>query len=74
MARDIAVVIPFFQREAGILRRAVESIARQRDVDLRRVTVLIVDDCSPQRPFVDLDGNWEPLNVRVIERPVNGLP
>ncbi|MCS6945215.1 MAG: glycosyltransferase family 2 protein [Sutterellaceae bacterium] len=74
MARDIAVVIPFFQREAGILRRAVESIAKQRDVDLRRVTALIVDDCSPQRPSADLDGHWEPLEVRLIKRPVNGGP
>ena len=42
----IAVVIPYFQREPGILRRALASIAAQRDLPLP-VHVLVVDDASP---------------------------
>ncbi|MEM0984890.1 MAG: glycosyltransferase family 2 protein [Pseudomonadota bacterium] len=39
-----AVIIPYFQREAGILRRAVGSIADQSNSDWR---IVIVDDQSP---------------------------
>jgi succinoglycan biosynthesis protein ExoW len=40
----VAVVIPFFQREAGILRRTVQSALMQAGVDLH---ILVVSDGSP---------------------------
>jgi hypothetical protein len=40
----IGVVIPYFQREAGLLHRALSSVAAQ---DHRPVQVVVVDDGSP---------------------------
>ena len=42
----ITVVIPYFQRSPGVLRRALASIAAQRDCPLP-VHVIVVDDASP---------------------------
>ncbi|MDO8989978.1 MAG: glycosyltransferase family A protein [Sideroxyarcus sp.] len=41
----IAIIIPYFQRDQGILRRALDSIARQDTVVAAHV--IVVDDASP---------------------------
>lgn len=41
----IAVVIPFYQRQPGILAKALRSVFRQQHVE--NVTVYVVDDASP---------------------------
>lgn len=41
----VTVVIPYFQREKGILRKCVESIVAQENYD--NVKVIVVDDASP---------------------------
>jgi succinoglycan biosynthesis protein ExoW len=41
----IGVVIPYYQREAGLLRRALNSVATQ---DHRPIQVVVVDDGSPR--------------------------
>lgn len=61
MAR-VSVVIPFFQREAGILPRAVASVFAQLDVD--DVHVLVIDDGSP----VSAETELEPLCRKHGER------
>jgi succinoglycan biosynthesis protein ExoW len=43
----VAVVIPFFQRKPGILRRALNSVAAQRLPAGWSVEVIVVDDGSP---------------------------
>jgi succinoglycan biosynthesis protein ExoW len=45
MSKKVSVVIPFFQREAGLLRKAVESALKQTG-DFR-MEIVIVDDESP---------------------------
>lgn len=52
--RVVAVVIPFFQKEAGILRRAMVSVLKQDLPANIRVHVFIVDDSSPLPPEQDL--------------------
>ena len=42
----ITVVIPYFQRTEGVLRKALASIAAQRDCPLP-IHVIVVDDSSP---------------------------
>ena len=44
-AWEFSVVIPFFQRKRGILRRAVESALGQQGISMPRV--IVVDDGSP---------------------------
>ena len=44
MSSECAVVIPFYQRTDGILRRALQSIAGQSHTDWH---VFVVDDASP---------------------------
>lgn len=50
----VAIVIPFYQREKGILARALRSVLAQdisRDI---RLKVVIVDDASPVSPDDDI--------------------
>ncbi|MDX9740779.1 MAG: glycosyltransferase family 2 protein [Gammaproteobacteria bacterium] len=44
-APDIAIVIPFFQRKAGLLTQCVQSILDQADAPAYRI--IVVDDGSP---------------------------
>jgi succinoglycan biosynthesis protein ExoW len=48
----VAVIIPYFQREQGILRRSVRSALRQNGVP--RPYIIIVDDASPVPADVEL--------------------
>ena len=43
----IAVIIPFYQNEPGILARSLDSVLRQDLPDGARVEVIVVDDASP---------------------------
>lgn len=69
----IGVVIPYFQREPGILRRALASIATQRGGALP-LHVVVVDDASPvpAAPEVAALGTL-PFAVQVITQR-NGGP
>jgi succinoglycan biosynthesis protein ExoW len=42
----ICVVIPYFQRQSGVLRKALLSVAAQQGCT-HQVQVLVVDDASP---------------------------
>ncbi|WP_313169605.1 glycosyltransferase family 2 protein [Massilia oculi] len=69
----IAVVIPYFQRQEGVLQKALASIAGQQ---LYPAEVIVVDDSSPVPAHGEVEAvqqRWPHLNVRVIEQP-NGGP
>lgn len=67
--KKIAVVIPFFQREAGILGKALRSIAEQRYPKNFLYTV-VIDDGSPLSAEAEIDASRlrGELNVRVIRQ------
>lgn len=69
----VSVIIPFYQEDAGILRRAVTSVVRQAGVE--NVTVIVVDDGSQVAAVDDLRGVSIPAHVslRVLEQ-ANGGP
>lgn len=71
---DVAVIIPYFQRTPGILRRALLSVARQEQCPLA-VEVLIVNDASPEPPEPELGGiEWpQGFSARIVSRS-NGGP
>lgn len=69
----ITVVIPYFQRESGILSRALASIAAQQACPLP-VHVIVVDDASPIPATQELAGIGKtPYTVQVVQQP-NGGP
>lgn len=70
----ITVVIPFFQREPGVLTRALASIAAQVGCPLP-VHVLVVDDASPVDPAPEIAAAvWaEGQSCQLVRRP-NGGP
>jgi succinoglycan biosynthesis protein ExoW len=71
----IAVVIPYFQREPGILRRAVESVLAQDMPDGVAVELVVVDDESPLAPQNDLgDLDPPPPFGMVMLKRANGGP
>lgn len=50
----ITVIIPYFQRSPGVLRKALASIAAQQNCPLP-VHVIVVDDASPIPPKAEVD-------------------
>lgn len=72
--KKIAVVIPYFQREPGLLRRAVESILAQDVGPDILVDVLISDDESPCRPEEEIGGlSRSGFSIQILKRR-NGGP
>jgi succinoglycan biosynthesis protein ExoW len=71
----IGVVIPYYQRMGGLLRRAVESVLGQTGLAGVRVTILVVDDASPLPPGIDLTGlaSSENMTIEIVPR-INGGP
>ena len=72
---SVAVIIPYFQREPGILARALRSVVDQRLAANVAVRVIIIDDASPSAPELDCSasGSNGGLSAEIIRRP-NGGP
>jgi succinoglycan biosynthesis protein ExoW len=75
MTETVAVVIPYYQREPGILRRALRSVFAQDLPANLRVKVVVVDDESPHSLAAELAGLTprEPFELVPLSR-VNGGP
>lgn len=73
MAESITVVIPFYQRETGILSKAIRSALAQ--VDVTPSTIIVVDDASPVPARTELADLMRdnPGRITIIEQP-NGGP
>lgn len=75
MTITVAVVIPYFQRDQGILSAALKSVFAQEippDVHLK---VYVVDDASPLSPDIEINTLITPVNVEVmVLRRENGGP
>src|SRR5712691_1037722 len=73
MLRNLAVVVPFFQRERGILSRAVSSALAQKAVE--EFPIIVVDDASPVPAREELEDLIEayPGRIRIVNR-TNGGP
>jgi succinoglycan biosynthesis protein ExoW len=65
------VIIPYYQNQAGILRRALESVFAQ---SYQNFDILIVDDESPFPVEVDLEGllQEQHARIKVIKQPNAG--
>lgn len=68
----VAVIIPYYQRQEGILRKAVASALAQRGA--HRLTIIVVDDASPVPARAELAAllAQEPERIVIIERPNAG--
>ncbi|QJR02119.1 glycosyltransferase family 2 protein [Sphingobium yanoikuyae] len=70
VVRRIAVIIPYFQRERGILQQALRSIVAQTFTAPTEVELLIIDDSSPipaQDELADMElPPW--LNLRTVQQ------
>lgn len=75
MTGTVAVVIPYYQREPGILRRALQSVfAQQLPADVG-VKVVIVDDESPHPLVEELAGLSPPGPFELVPlQRANGGP
>ena len=60
----IAVIIPFFQRQPGILGRALASIVNQ-NYPADSIYVLIIDDGSPISPVKEWEVCPPPSGLRI---------
>lgn len=62
-----AVIVPYFQRESGILRKCVESVLAQEDAGTFRL--IVVDDESPVPAAEELQGLYpDDPRVQVIRQ------
>ncbi|WP_018873492.1 glycosyltransferase family 2 protein [Thioalkalivibrio sp. ALJ16] len=62
----IAVIVPYFQREAGLLRQCVQSVLDTRDG--LSVRVLVVDDGSPHRAEEEIGDLQDGETVTIIHQ------
>lgn len=71
----VAIIIPFFQKERGILARSLASIFAQKGVEDTRIRIVICDDASPVDPEQELADIAVPdrFEVILLRRP-NGGP
>ena len=71
----LTVIIPFFQRESGILTRSLQSIMRQSIPDGWWVDVIVVDDGSPVAASGEVHGLqfMERVRVKVIRKENGGV-
>jgi len=68
--QEIAVIIPFFQQEPGILARALDSVASQHIPEGWSAEMIVVDDGSP-RPAQDEVRSVclrEPLRLKIVRQ------
>ena len=75
MGKTVSVIIPFYQREPGILTRALELIQLQQIPDGWRVEVIVVDDASPC-PAINETRNMafgEPVHLKVVGQENGGV-
>ncbi|RCS25657.1 glycosyltransferase family 2 protein [Phyllobacterium salinisoli] len=71
----IAVIIPFYQREKGILARALRSVFAQDLPGDIRLKVVIVDDSSPVSPSGDIESITPDPRQRIeLISQINGGP
>lgn len=75
MSKTVAVIVPYYQKQSGILQRALQSVIQQQlqpDVSVR---IYVVDDQSPTPPTIDLDYIQTSFkaDIRLLSRP-NGGP
>jgi succinoglycan biosynthesis protein ExoW len=73
--RKVAIIVPYYQREADILRRCLKSIFAQKTDQTLRMHVIIVDDASPLSAKEELRDVEIPkqITVEIIARG-NGGP
>ncbi|MGP1358477.1 glycosyltransferase family 2 protein [Roseicyclus sp.] len=71
--RRVGVVIPFYQREAGILSRALGGVAAQVLPEGVALRVYVVDDGSPRPATTELSDWHARLEIVLIEQ-ANGGP
>jgi succinoglycan biosynthesis protein ExoW len=75
LMQKVAVIVPYFQREPGILRRALQSIFKQTAQGRVEILVIVVDDGSPWAASSELQALDLPVEtaVKFVER-TNGGP
>jgi len=71
----VSVIIPYYQREHGILRRALQSVLRQKPGAGTVVDVIVVDDGSPIPVQPEVDGLVfaPPFHLTVISQSNEGV-
>jgi succinoglycan biosynthesis protein ExoW len=74
-ASRLSVIIPFFQREPGILARSLRSVAVQKLPQDFFVEIIIVDDGSPVPAASELEGAQFPdaFSIRIIRQDNRGV-
>jgi len=73
--QKISVIIPFYQRETGILSRALKSVRSQHIPEGWSVEVIVVDDsspCSAENEVCDLSFTV-PLSLKVVWQENGGV-
>lgn len=62
---DIAVIIPFYQRDLCILTRAIDSVCAQRIRADDRIEIVVIDDASPLPAKDELARSVTPPHVKL---------
>ncbi len=74
--QSIAVIIPYFQRQPGVLKRALSSVLSQQPPDGWIVEVIVVDDGSPHPAHDEIDDSLDfkqPFFLKLIRQENAGV-
>ncbi len=71
----VSVIIPYYQRDSGILRRALSSILAQALPGGVAVEVIVVDDASPVPVAGEVEGLvfQPPFSLKILSQPNGGV-
>lgn len=72
---NIAVIIPYYQRSQGILRRALDSVLAQKLPPDVFIKVIVVDDGSPSPVEPEIEGLAfvSPFNLTLVQKTNGGV-
>ena len=71
----LSLIIPFYQKEPGLLSRALQSVAAQTHPEGLHVKALVIDDASPLDPSTEIsEATWPAWMTCEIIRRSNGGP
>lgn len=71
--KTFAVIIPYYQREAGILRRALRSVFSAERIDLSSIHIYIIDDEAPVSARSEVQALGQaPCTLTIVEQPNAG--
>ena len=68
------IIIPQYNESELLVSRLLDSINNQINIDLSKIGIIIVNDCSNNELPISIINKYPNLNITLLKTPVNGGP